>query len=160
MYSIPTRKIPVIQRSMAVLFLGLSIWLIAASLGVIDSSTLTYSRCRACPRVVSPSIWTVGLVGAMFLAFSASMLVESFARKGSLASFFGSLGWLLLCAALMRHTLYSDDPVSLRVWTGAFALIFSISFVAVYWSIHRSRGQKRSNGRSSSRASRAAELRR
>lgn len=139
MYTIPKHKLKLIQRSIALLFLGLSIWLIAVALGLIDSSTVMYSRCRTCQRMVSPSIWTVSVVGSMFLSISISMLTESFGRKGLIASFFGTLGWFFLCIALIRHTLYSDDPLSVRLWTGALALVFSIGYITVLWSMHRSR---------------------
>lgn len=124
---------------MALLFVGFGIWLVAVAVGLIDLSSLAYSRCRTCPRVVVPSAWTVGIVGAMFLAFTVPLLAKSFARKVPLADIFGVIGWLLLCAALGRHSLFSDEPMSIRLWTGAFCLLFSLTFFAGYWVIARAR---------------------
>ena len=142
MHPMATRQLRSVQRGMALIFFALAVWFLGVALGLIDGSTLAYSRCRTCPRVVTASQWTISMVGAMFTCFSVAVFAESLGTMERRFRWFGGLGWILFCAALARHAIYSDDPEPVRVWTGALSAVFLIAFITIWvWSTLVSRAR-------------------
>ena len=118
------RRLP-LDLLFALTFGALSCVLISVAAGLVDISVLSYSRCRTCPRQLTPSGATVALLAAMFASMTVASLSERFSTRVPI-KYSGTLSWLLLCVVLGNHAICSDDLVGVRMVTGMFAALFSL----------------------------------